>query len=62
MLQYQYWKLIVEPRWGSIVWVIGNPACVARRWALGFNAVDVIMITITMIYFVTLLVLRGPIS
>ena len=31
----------VEPRWGSIIWVIGNPACAARRWALELNAVGV---------------------
>ena len=31
----------VEPRWGSVVWVMGNPACAARRWALEFNAVGV---------------------
>ena len=32
---------IVEPRWGSVVWVIGDPACAARHWALEFNAVGV---------------------
>ncbi len=32
---------IVEPRWGSVVWVIGDPACAARPWALEFNAVGV---------------------
>ena len=41
----------VEPRWGSVMGVIGNPACAtmlrnathgtARHWALEFNAVGV---------------------
>ena len=33
--------IFVEPRWGSVVEVIGNPAWAARRWALEFNAVGV---------------------
>ena len=32
---------MVEPRWGSVIWVTGNPACATRRWALEFNAVGV---------------------
>ena len=36
-----YWGEFVEPRWGSVVWVIGNPAFAARRWAVEFNAVGV---------------------
>ena len=32
---------IVEPRWGSIIWAIGDPACATRRWALECNAVGV---------------------
>ncbi len=31
----------VEPRWGSVIGVIGNPACAARHWALEFNAIGV---------------------
>ena len=31
----------VEPRWGSIIWSISNPACATRRWALEFNAFGV---------------------
>ena len=32
---------IVEPRWGSIIWAIGDPACATRRWAPEWNAVGV---------------------
>ena len=32
---------VVEPRWGSIIRMIGNPACATRRWALESNAVGV---------------------
>ena len=32
---------IVEPRWGSIIWAIGDPACATRRWAPECNAVGV---------------------
>ncbi len=35
------WGEFVEPRWGSVVGSIGNPACAARHWALEFNAVGV---------------------
>ena len=31
----------VEPRWGSVIWAIGNPACATRHWALEFNAFGV---------------------
>ena len=31
----------VEPRWGSIIGVIGNPACATRHWALECNAFGV---------------------
>ena len=36
-----FWKLFVEPRWGSIIGAIGDPACALRHWALEFNAVGV---------------------
>ncbi len=35
------WAPFVEPRWGSVIWVIGNPACAARHWAMEFNAFGV---------------------